>query len=91
MTLQINVETRTPESHCCECGHTTDAASGPCAPKPGDLSLCIECGSLNAFAENLMLRKPTEEEYLDVAADANFQAARRAILSFKGKPNGDRP
>lgn len=82
MTLPFSIESRHPESPCVECGHPLSASGGPCEPKPGDLSLCIYCGSLNAFAEDMTLRMPTTEEFLEVAADSDFQTARRVIMGL---------
>jgi hypothetical protein len=40
---------------------TTEAYSNA-KPKPGDVSLCLNCGTLCIFTETFMLRKPTPEE-----------------------------
>jgi len=79
--LDISVESETPPSFCCECGASFDRASGPDKPRPGDLTLCIRCVSLNVFADDLTTRKPTDEEYLAAAADSDVQEMRRAILA----------
>lgn len=51
---------------CVECGLLFNAASptrGPRnLPKPGNVSLCLNCGHLTLFDDNLMLREPTAEE-----------------------------
>jgi hypothetical protein len=80
-SLDISVETETPESFCCECETRFDRASGPATPSPGDLTLCIRCGSLNVFADDLTARRPTDEEYFAAAADSELQELRRAILA----------
>lgn len=80
--MKIDVETRLPQSKCCECGHQMDACSGPCEPSPGDLTLCINCGSLNVFADDLTLRYPTDDEFFAAAADSDLQRMRRAILAL---------
>ncbi len=82
MTISFTTETRHPESPCVECGHPLSASGGPCEAKPGDLSLCIYCGSLNAFADDMTLRMPTVDEFLEVAADSEFQEARRALMKM---------
>jgi hypothetical protein len=87
MLMDMSVETETPVSKCVECGSELDRVSGPCAPKPGDLSLCLECGSLNAFADDLSLRPPTDDEILEIAKNSDFQRARRAILVANGTLN----
>jgi hypothetical protein len=81
------VTTRIGEACCCECGHKMDACSGPTRPEPGDITLCIECGSLNSFDENLKLTKPTDEQYFEAAASPELQKLRRAILYVHAHPD----
>ena len=76
----IAVTTRLPDSQCCECGHRVTSSGGPDRPLPGDFTLCIRCGSLNVFAEELTLRAPTDEELLEAAVNSDLQEMRRAIL-----------
>jgi hypothetical protein len=57
--------THVPESRCLHCGHKLDAATGVGhhdAPEPGNLSLCINCGAVTIYAEDLTLRGMTREE-----------------------------
>jgi len=45
-----------PMCLCLRCGHTFDRASnltGKGRPEPGDLTLCIKCGSLLKFRDDL--------------------------------------
>lgn len=81
----INLDTTTalPKSRCCECGYESDHASGPGAPTPGDASLCIDCGSLSFFADDMTLRAPTRDEMLAAAVDSELQRLRRIILQAK--------
>lgn len=79
----FNVSTRLSISKCCECGRKLDGVSGARKPHPGDLTLCIYCGSANAFANDLTLRYPTDEEMLYIAADSDFQLLRQIILEAK--------
>lgn len=61
------ITSRTPPSTCPSCMATLDARTGIDArPKPGDASICIECKTLLIFDENLRLRRPTEEEIIQV-------------------------
>lgn len=49
-----------PPSACPSCGHLMDAAmciSKPAGrPEPGDLSLCLKCGEILVYADQLKLR-----------------------------------
>lgn len=52
---------------CPSCGSKHDACSAigydePQVPDPGNISLCIDCGDLSVFDDNLELRLPTVEE-----------------------------
>lgn len=78
---RFDLETPMPESRYCECGKQLDACSGDNRPSPGDATLCIDCGSLNFFGDDLRLRKPTDEEMLEAAADPGIQRLRRAIIT----------
>lgn len=82
---------RLPESACPTCGHKLDAVSqvaetGALAldapdPKPGDVSVCIRCGSLLRFGLGQTLHKLTDTEFLALARPekAALEAAQRAV------------
>jgi len=38
-------------------------------PRPGDFTVCIKCGHLSTFGEDLRLRDPTDEEAIKIAGD----------------------
>ncbi len=76
----MSITTRLPSSACCECGYQMDACSGHSKPSPGDLSLCVRCGSLNFFDDDLRLRRPTDDELFEAAKDPTIQRMRRAIM-----------
>ena len=78
-----------PQTKCAECGAPADRLTGVIAPSPGDMSLCVICGSLSAVADDLTLRQPTLDEYLEVAADNEIQKLRKTILDCKAK--NDKP
>jgi hypothetical protein len=79
----------------CECGHPLDGASrvgegGDDPPGEGDLSICLYCGRLRAYGQDLKLRDLTEAELDDVMRNAEFQnmlANLRAVIrrSASGK------
>lgn len=60
------VETRTPVSPCPSCGAKNNAASGTGTPGPGDVSICLYCGHISLFADDLTLRPATDEELVEV-------------------------
>jgi hypothetical protein len=70
-----------PEMRCTNCGKTVTHAAGintDVCPVPGDGSICIDCGHLMIWNENLELRNPTDKEILDFAGDPRLIAAQRA-------------
>lgn len=51
--------------NCLYCGHTFDKHDDlktERKPELGDFSVCIECGSVHVFNDNLTIRKTTSEE-----------------------------
>jgi hypothetical protein len=69
------------EMRCTNCGKALDRAAGidnDAQPEPGDASICIECGHLMVWDENLELRDPTDKEIYELAGDPRIIAAQRA-------------
>jgi hypothetical protein len=66
--------TQTPASNCLSCGSPNDAASHPKGkrPRPGNISVCLACGHIAAFDDNLKLRPLTDQEMIDVAGHPNL-------------------
>lgn len=56
--------TRHTETRCQVCGHVLDASSSVdgAIPKPGDISVCIDCGTILTFDGSLRLRIATDGE-----------------------------
>jgi hypothetical protein len=81
---------KTPPTVCPKCGYVTDSlgqADGDGVPRPGDVSLCLKCGHLTAFAEDLSLRELTDDERQAVAEDEDIQAierTRQAVMKRTG-------
>jgi len=65
--------TRTPRNKCLNCGFWTEAASTPDgsagAPTEGSLSVCIKCGAVMMFDQDLRLRGMTASEMDSLLAD----------------------
>jgi hypothetical protein len=67
--------TRIPIERCAGCGEENDSASSgaPHKPKPGDLSICINCGYLSVFTKDLRHRPLTTQELAEASADPRVQ------------------
>jgi len=78
-----------PASSCLNCGKLLDAATGvleygfDATPDPGDLTVCIACGHLMAFGDDLQLRDLTAEEMKDAAGDRRIIAIQEARARTK--------
>jgi len=82
---------RTPKIVCADCGHEMDAASGfgKAKPKPGDISICMYCGHIAAFADDMTVRPLTVPEMIKIAGDKRIVELRQAIYEVwkdKKKP-----
>jgi hypothetical protein len=79
--------TRLPADHCPWCGYKADAASpinAKVTPKPGDIGLCINCGSALQYGADLRLQKISDQAVRDgLSAEAydGLMQARRWVLS----------
>jgi hypothetical protein len=74
-------ETRVPECKCPNCGAGVDAATnlfGKGGPEPGDISICLYCGCLMKFKDDMMLRRLTGAELIEVLKDDRVAAIERA-------------
>jgi hypothetical protein len=74
-----------PTCFCLKCGHTFDRSSnltGKGKPDPGDLTLCIQCGSMLQFTDKMTVQLVDEQAMLaavPVATRAFIEKARWAI------------
>lgn len=73
---------RMKPDNCLGCGKLVDAATSfadPAAkPSPGDITICLDCGHVMAFADDLKLRSLTDQELIEIAADPEILALQRA-------------
>lgn len=64
---------RMPACACLRCGYKFDSASSlensTLSPSPGSLSVCLKCGAVAKYAEDLTVVPLTEQEADDLAAD----------------------
>lgn len=81
---------------CPHCHTAMDQASGvvdksaknaPLKPKPNDFTICIQCGYVAAFAENLSLRPLTKAEQAKVDADPRITRSVQALRMMRGAPH----
>jgi hypothetical protein len=86
--MKIGESRKLPPCPCPSCGKALDATSeagGNGAPKPGDITLCIYCGHLMAFANDLTLRELTDGEMHAIAGDRRIIAIQKARKALKEK------
>jgi hypothetical protein len=82
---------------CWHCGAEHDLVSNVTrkgfkakTPNEGDITLCIKCGEWNAFGPGLVLRRPTDNEFVDIARDPGCMRLRWAWVQSSIQ-RGDRP
>jgi hypothetical protein len=78
--------TRVLPSRCLNCDKLLDATTGVDhrqAPRPGNYTICISCGHLMAFADDLSLRNLTDAEMIDIAGDPAVLAIMHARAGGK--------
>lgn len=59
--------TQVPECTCPCCGYKLSAATpveGTHNPRPGDVSVCLNCGHMLQFTDNLSVKSVTEDEFI---------------------------
>lgn len=80
----------TPEMKCLYCGKAICAATGEGEPRPGSLSVCIRCGAVSKFADDLTLRAFTASEERALLADENTMSLLRKIAGAVRLISGSR-
>lgn len=79
------MSTRVPISPCLECGEPNDAATNPFGgrgPRPNDFTICMYCGHVMAFAEDLTMRALTKKERREVERDPRVKKIQMARGAF---------
>lgn len=67
---------RLPDSACTACGKVMDAAScvsGDYKPDPEDITICIYCGHIMGFTNEMKLRELSLEEWQEIKQDPKIQ------------------
>jgi len=87
--MKVGTDRHIPRSLCLHCGKPLDGATSvnvDAPPDPGDVVVCLFCGHIMAFADDLTLRPLTDAEANEVAGDERIlaiQKARAAALEQK--------
>jgi hypothetical protein len=84
--MKVGSDHDMPLSTCTSCGLKLDAATGVAeddhkgdiVPDAGDFTVCINCGHLMIFNEDLTLRDLTDDEMIKVAGDKRLIAIQQA-------------
>lgn len=66
---------------CLNCGKLLDRAMGVgtgTKPEPGSVTMCLGCGHVQAYNEEMKFRELTDEEIVEVAGDKRLLAAQWA-------------
>jgi hypothetical protein len=77
---------RMPENYCISCGKPMTGASGVDwdeRPTPGDFAVCLYCGRLSAYAEDLTLRALTDDELLEIIDDDRIIAMQKTVARMR--------
>jgi hypothetical protein len=71
---------RTPGSACLNCGKVNTGATGEGgrAPNAGDVAMCVYCGHVMIYGDDLALRPPTDAEMIEIAGDPELVAFSKA-------------
>lgn len=73
-TMQSN---KMPKSFCIGCGVELNAAflgeGGDVKPKPDDFTICVYCGTVMGYNEDLTLRRLSEGEEAEARKDEHIQ------------------
>jgi Zn ribbon nucleic-acid-binding protein len=78
--------TRLQLEHCLACGHAVDSATSidvNARPKPGAWTMCVKCGHLMTFDDELHLRQLTAAETDEAAADPRIRKIQLAFAVLK--------
>jgi hypothetical protein len=70
---------------CINCGNAVDAVSslgGDDAPMPGNLAICVECGHIAIYDDNLKYRELTIDELMKISCLPEIMAAKKAAERF---------
>lgn len=77
------------ESNCPSCGKTLNAATvlgdDDTRPNPGEFTVCMYCGHIMAFADDLTVRELTADEMIEAAAHPGILEIQKARADLPPK------
>ena len=73
-----------PKLTCPYCGYLFDQAFGDRRPKGGNASLCLGCGKVSLFNEDLTMRVPTKNEQLEIDVNPQVIEAQIMLAGMRG-------
>ena len=82
--MELGDTHHTPMATCLACGVLLAASSSVdsnTAPHPGAITVCLECGHIMAFADDMTLRELTDKEAHRIAGDPIL----KAIMWVRGR------
>jgi hypothetical protein len=95
MTEAIRAEIHLPLSRCVVCDHEMDMATclqnEGAIPRPNDISICIRCGNLAIYDNDLHLRELTEDELDEVRSSEVWKDIVTAVYLIKKRGNTWKP
>ena len=77
---------------CPHCGFAEPAflSEGSNDPQPGDLTLCLKCGSWSRWDDAMQLQLPTHEDLRDIAKSKRARLIEREWAALKAEQPDDR-
>lgn len=75
---------RMAPTNCVNCGKELDAAASVDTgevrpPRPGDLTVCMDCRHLMVFGDDMKFRNPTEKEMIEIAGNQEMVTAMKML------------
>lgn len=70
------------ECACWRCGYIFNAATcvnKTAKPKPGDTSICVQCGEIGVYNKKLQVTKPTAAQLQKFEADPEIREAQAEV------------
>jgi hypothetical protein len=71
-----------PVCKCVDCGKIIDTATGAGQPNPGDVAICIQCGHIAIFANDLSLHEPNDSEIHKIAGNKKVLRTQKILEKF---------